>query len=154
MVNKYRNNNMSEKWIYWKIPGIKDENYYYIKMLVDGANGLEIFMEDASLDEENLVGTVKINFGFVESYRFCDEHCRLDLWNELSQKHEKSFFAKKNFFEIKNSKYIDWLNKASSGIAEEMDLKHYVIMDNNSILDIVFTGDPEFEFIKEENSEE
>jgi len=82
---------MSEKWIYWKIPGIKDENYYYIKMLVDGANGLEIFMEDASLDEENLVGTVKINFGFVESYRFCDEHCRLDLWNELSQKHEKSF---------------------------------------------------------------
>ncbi len=141
---------MSEKWIRKKISGIKNENYYYMKILIDSSNGLEILMVDGTLDKEKRGDSVKINFGFAESYRFCDEHCRLDLLNELSEKYGTDFYAKKNFFEVKNSKYIDWLNEASSGIAEEMDLKHYVIMDSDSILDIVFTGEPEFEFIKED----
>ena len=40
------------------------------------------------------------------------------------------------------------LEKSSDGITSQIGAKHYVFIDNDSILDVVSTGKPEFEIIK------
>jgi hypothetical protein len=89
--------NVSEKWILREIPGIKNERYF-MKKLTDSSNGLEILMADGTLDKKKRGDSVKINFGFVESYRFCDELYRTELFKRLSEKYGTSFYAKKKYF--------------------------------------------------------
>ncbi len=119
---------MKEKFSPWFISGIKD-NKYYIKILIDSCSGLEITFADGTPDTKKERNQVKLKFGLVESYRFCDEHSRLELYKKLSSDPESGFLNGNLYFEVKNSEYIRWLHKSSSGITEEFDLRHYILMD-------------------------
>ncbi len=134
---------MKEKWFRRKIIGTEG-NRYYIKELIDDYDGLRVVMWDGK-ENGNLV---MIDFGFIESYRYCDEGLRLELFGRLSKEYGDRFYGDWNLFEVKDSEYLEWLNKSSCEVAEEMALKHYVVMDYISVLDVVFTGEPEFKKIK------
>ena len=130
---------MKEKWVRLTIPGVKD-NAYYIKTLLDDYDGLKITMWNGEKNGKLIL----IYFEAVESYQYCDEHSKIDLWSELSKSYGKDFYANYNFFKLENSNYIKWLNTSSYGITEGMGLQHYVLMDRDSVIDIISYGEPEF----------
>ncbi len=134
---------MKGKWIRLTIPGVKD-NAYYIKSLLDDYDGLKITIWDGEKNGKLIL----IYFQAVESYRCCDEHSRIQLFKELDENYEEDFYANYNLFKVENSNYIEWLNKSSCGITKEFDLQHYVLMDRDSVIDIISYEKPEFKDIK------
>ena len=123
-----------EKWFPWPIPGITNKNFF-VESLNDTYDGLELVLSE-NIHSQN---KVELEFGLVESYRFCDEHTRMDVYKKL----EKSgIFEKHTSFKIQNSEYINWLSKASDTLTDIFDLKHYVILDDNGVFDIVAYKEP------------
>jgi len=141
-------NKMKEDWIQWK-PLNELNDKYYIELLKDSTNGLEIILAYANRNTKNKRDKIKVNFGFhAESYRFSDEHCRLELFRRLEKHYGNEFYAKWNYFKVENSEYINWLNKESGRLTENMNLKHYVFMDSDTVLDVIAKCEPEFDLIK------
>ena len=139
---------MVGKWTKWKPLSVLD-NKYYIKSIKDDEDGFEIILAYYENKPEKERDKIKVIFsGPIESYRYCDEHCRLALLRKLDEKYGNGFYVKWRYFTVEDSEYLKWLNKESDGITEHLGVKHYVFIDNDCILDVVAAYKPEFEFIK------
>ena len=142
---------MQEQLIRWnpiKEKIIKER--YYIDFLIDKAEALEIVLINCTNENKK----IKIIFdGSVETYRKTDETYRLDslhAWKKIIIKDSSS----SNFFQIINSSYLKWLSEESGGLSDyrassEPPLTHFVIMDDDCILDIVAGYEPKVELINE-----
>ncbi len=136
------------KWSNWK-PLDDTSIYYYIESIIDSPNGFEVILANSNPKIKNDNQRVKIYFdGWVDAFRYTDEGLRLELWNKLDKKHETKFRSKKNFFKVENSEYLKWIDKESLWYIDAMKPTHYVIMDNECVLDIVATYEPTVELIK------
>ena len=133
-----------EEWAPWNIQLIQNSDYY-IESIIDSYNGLEILFSDQLNNKK-----IKLKFGLLESYRFCDEHARIDVYKKLET---NNLHGKYKCFEIKNSEYIKWLDQVSDTLTKIFDLIHYVILDDAGVLDIIAYCEPEVEIIKYSNKE-
>ncbi len=139
---------MKEKWIKWD-PFSGLSGSYYIESIKESSEGLEIILADSGINAENKKNKIVMKFSCrVTSYRSTDEASRVSLFESLSKQHGTDFYAKWKFFKVENSEYLDWLSKESCEYTDFLNLKHYVIIDDDSLLDIASMCDPDFEIIK------
>ena len=146
MTINEKGKNMLEKWIKWK-PISCLNNKYYIESIKHDKNGFIIILEHCN--EYNQKKQIKIIFdGPIESYRYCDEHCRIELLEKLNGKYGAQFYLDWRYFIVENSEYLKWLEQESCTIVSCLEVKHYVFIDNDCILDVVVSFNPKIEVIK------
>ncbi len=125
---------MKEKWIEYLSDVIPSGKYEVIKILQD-CNGTIINLDSK---ERQLI----VKFNFVDALRICDEGRRIVTYNEIIdiQKYRENFYGNP-LYEVKNSSFCEWLIFESSGFC--VDVKHYVILTINHIIDIITSETPE-----------
>ncbi len=136
---------MIGKWTRWD-PLDELNCEYCITSIKDDINGLEIIF--THIEEKKSDAKIIFHSGSVESYRVCDEHCRLELLRKLKEKYGGEFYAKWNYFKVVDSEYLKWLSKESDTITDYLEVQHYVLMDQDIVLDVVATVEPKIEVIK------
>jgi hypothetical protein len=124
---------MKEVWEMW-IPKNKLVEKYYVDSLKNDVEGLTIVLTN-DINEKKLILRWE---GVVESYTCSEESSRNELYANDS-------LTKWTFFNIKNSKYIEWINRQSSGICSLKELQHFCIVAIDSIVDIIAEYEPEIE---------
>ena len=70
----------------------------------------------------------------VESYTYTEEVNRTKSYNQET--------SQWTFFEICNSKYIQWLTEESVNILSTRDLHHICIVGDNSVIDVIASEYP------------
>ncbi len=136
---------MEEKWLQW-IPFKGAEYTKYIESLNYTYDGVEIilFLE---FSDSKLTEKVSLKFN-IEYASICDERSKLMLLKCLYSNYPEDFFSKGRLFFIENSKLIKYLEKESGGIMKSFELKHYVLMDDDDVFDIISHGEPEVKIMK------
>lgn len=120
---------MDQKFVKWE-PNTGLLGKYLLNGLSEDENGLELIL---SLEGNNTKLILKWEC-IVESYMCSQESSRSILYdNEI---------AKWSFYQVINSKYLNWLCEQSLGICEYRPLKHFCIICNNSVIDIISELDP------------
>lgn len=115
------------KEIHWcKIGSAK----LFLDKITDDENGLSIFI---STDKER---KLIINFDCFYSYRNTDESYRLNAINKLRGMSDASIFISTN------SEYLYWFNCESLGIYSKENLKHYIILTSENVIDVVALDEP------------
>ncbi len=124
-----------EKWYAYSLDMLPNGRYEVVKILQD-ANGTFIKLES---EEEN---KIIIKFNFVDALRVCDEGRRIVTYNETLaiQKYRENFFGNPIYY-VENSELCKWLSLESAGFC--VDVKHYVIITINHMIDIVTSEAPE-----------
>lgn len=125
-----------ELWKRWNQESIISKKYYI----------------DEVSDKEELSVKLSDDFGnrllvtwdcFVESYMCSEEINRNKLYADTE-------LNEWTFFEVKNSRYINWLCEESDNILilRNKNLYHICIIGINSVMDVVATDYPKIEIIK------
>ena len=130
-------NILNEEWFEWSYLN-KTLPDLYIDSLSESSKGFEILCSGSSYNE-----IVKISLNHVPfSYRFVDEHFR------ISTMAKPNFPIKKgHFFVVKNSHYIvDLINKFGNYV-KSLNLIHFLIFEENTIVDIVNSFEPKIELL-------
>jgi len=160
---------MLENWKLWKIFEEKKDHKYYIESIKQDAENLKLIISSYitnpnkknepftlylcdSIKIENVfderaglekVNSYKVFFNnSIKAYRVFDEHCRLNLYSELVQKYGNDFLRKHNYFIVENSEYIKWFRKNSIGLNATVNLNHFVLMDSETVVEIIATNEP------------
>jgi hypothetical protein len=129
---------MQEKWIIWdsQIENFPDK--IYLDNLTDNKDGLVLNFSNEDGDK-----TIKIIFeDSVMSYRNNDESYMLRTINYVSEVYGSSFMKKNSIFIVENSPYIEWFNSESYDIYKDYDLRHFVFMTPNDIVEVISTYPP------------
>ena len=116
-------------WVKWnENHGIS--NKYYIDEIVDSDN-LIIQLSDDRGSQIKLIWD-----GVVESYMCTEEINRTKNYsiNELTSW---------TFFEVLNSRYLNWLYDESNCIIEKKKLHHFCLIGINSVVDIISSEFPQ-----------
>ena len=131
---------MLEIWKQWKIPEITNHKYY-IESIKQESENLKIIISSSIANPIQKDNYDKIQFNFlVKAYRVFDEHCRLKLFEQLQEKYGKSFLSNCNYFVVENSKYIKWFCRNLRSTKTIPSLNHYVLMDSETVVDIISTN--------------
>ena len=134
---------IEENWKYW-IPSEGITSSYVLANFTYGSNGVTVILEHI----EGGHPIYKLDFGeSTELCRILEERSATLTYSAVTKNKGKDFFVKKSFFIVENSKLIEWL-KEESGYLEHFDLKHFVLMNDDSVFDIVAQSDPEIEIIE------
>lgn len=136
---------MQEEWIPWT-PLQKMGKKYFFESLSDAEEILKICLRN-DLDEEE-----KITFSFLSgvfAYRSTYESLRMNIIEKLTEKYPDTSHMNLNFFEVYNSSYIKYLFKDEYTGTFLSKLHHFVILEENSITDIVTLQNPIVELTKE-----
>ena len=124
----------NEKWIIWKpFESISDKHYAYDLMFTK--EGLSFRFGCVGIDE-----VLKFNFDTnIEFFSFTQEGTRLETFVYLKQNYGKNFLKENDFFEVLNSNLIKKIFEEQGGAVswEPKELKHYVIMNDDGIFDIL-----------------
>ncbi|MCF7799866.1 hypothetical protein K9L05_02445 [Candidatus Babeliales bacterium] len=137
---------MEEKYILWNpSPIITDD--YVVKTITYGTDGTIVILESRIDSKKNLI---RLKFGAAaDSYMVSDKNFRQGLYKKL----KNIFFDEKDYlkyggrFLVENSKFIKWLIEIS-GYLECFELKHFILINENAVFDIVSRIDPCIEVIK------
>ena len=113
---------------------------YYVESLSDSIKGFRILLSDVNDEKKKVEVTFKDS---VHAYRSTDESFRQSSINIIDEKYGTEFYAEWTFFEINNSKYIQWLSEQSYGIAESETLIHFSFVARDSIVDVIAAYEPE-----------
>ena len=140
MNDKYSLTMLLEKWVRWT-PINNLSRSCYIESFVDSSDGFKIYIINEA--NENIV----INFAHsVISYKVTDETCAIDRLDIFKGQSEIQFYVDWVFFKIINSLYIQELIE-NSDIKQSFDLIHFMIFDDDFIVDIIATSEPILEIV-------
>ncbi len=92
---------------------------------------------------------VNIDFGIVSAFRMLDEGIALEGIfdeNEIS-KHKKNNFSN-TIYKIQDGEFGKFIKKSSNELYNYLDLKHYVIITMNYIIEVISEWEPSIETSK------
>jgi hypothetical protein len=135
---------MQEQWIRWE-PAKGLSSKYCIESILDNLEAFKIVLHD----EHDSRKKIYIIFeGFVGSYKWTDETFRLGTVSFLNKQYGTKFYSEWTFFKVINSKYLRLISEESCSISDSRNLIHLVIIESNSILDIIAASEPKIEFVE------
>lgn len=127
---------MKEKWIPWKIIDLKGR-HSYMSSIIDDPDGFKVIMPVKNFIE------IEINFPTgVLAYHCLEESLALDTFGDIAKKYGVDFLRNNQFFIVEDSNYVDYLERKSGGIFSKDEMMHYVVIDDEYLLDIVCTYEP------------
>ncbi|NLL74107.1 MAG: hypothetical protein GX237_11350 [Clostridiales bacterium] len=92
---------------------------------------------------------VNINFGVVSAFRMLDEGIIL---GELFDEDEIIKYKSDNFsniiYKVQNGEFGDFIKKMCTELYDYLDLKHFVIITMNYIVEVISMWEPTIEVIK------
>ena len=139
----------NEIWTKWEILGEKNISHDMESIVYD-KYGLVINLygvEDASGQD------IIIDFGIVIAYRLIDEYYKEADYQDLIKRN--AFNGKWCSYIIKNSKWVDELTRPENIVLEKKeDYIHYAIIEEDYIIEVISTREPEIEFVSEESNRE
>lgn len=92
---------------------------------------------------------ININFGIVSAFRMIDEGIVLEgIFNEnqISKYKENNF--SNTIYKIKNGQFGNFIGKTSNELYDYLDLKHYIIVTMNHVIEIISEWEPSIEILK------
>ena len=127
---------MQEEWVSinnYNIP----EGQFIVTSFVQNAEGTKIVLDDERI-------TVEVFFdGIPVLVRNAVENIRMRTWSEVQIKYQDKFiFRNTFFFEVKNSKLVQWSIEESCGFYDRSQLRHYCIVTGEEVIDVVATFEP------------
>ncbi|WP_427340828.1 hypothetical protein [Caloranaerobacter sp. DY30410] len=132
---------MNEIWSRWK-EELRLPKKLVLDSLIDNIDGLILKFSDE--DDEGL--QVKVVFeDHVLSYRNRDEGEFLRKFKYLGDTYGDKFYSNWSFFQVKNSEYIQWFNEENFGIHQNEDIRHYVFITVNDVVEILSVYEPKIE---------
>lgn len=133
-----------EKWIdrfQGEIPHCGHE--YLVDIKSGDTEGLKIKLEHIRENE-----VIYIDFSSTKSVIITDEGLYLtDVFNSKEIEYFKETGFKSVIYEIKDGEFGNFINKTSAGLAEMTDLKHYVIVTLNYVIEVINGSDPKIQII-------
>lgn len=128
---------MEEEWIKWE-PLKCISSKMYIEKLIDDENGILLVLKS-----EDKKKTFKVIFvDPILSLRSTDEGRRLKTINFLEGKYGTDFYDQWTFFRVINSGYVEWFNQETYNIYAIYDIRHYVFLTSNDVVEILSTYEP------------
>lgn len=92
---------------------------------------------------------ININFGVISAFRMLDEGIILE---EIFDKNEISKYRKNNFsntiYKIRGGEFSNFIKNTSNVLYDYLDLKHYLIVTMNYVIEIISTWEPNIEILK------
>lgn len=131
----------SENWIKWQPKGMGGL-YAYFTIPEHDENGINFIVQCAE-------GAVKISFdGNIPFYVFSDEGLRTASYAPVQQQHnDRHYFNKWFLYKIENSDLLKWIGLESCGFIAGRYEKHFCIVTEDDVVDILSSVDPRLEFI-------
>ena len=128
--------NSQEEWVklqQHKIP----EGQFVITSIFQNSDGVRITLDD----DENII---EIFFDGVPSLiRIAPEGIRMRTWGEIQLKYQdKLFFRNWFFYQVKDSKLIEWVVEESCNFYDSKQLNHYCIVTSEELIDILASFEP------------
>ncbi|MCF7799867.1 hypothetical protein K9L05_02450 [Candidatus Babeliales bacterium] len=135
---------MEEKYIRWKPSPIITDDYLVETIIYRPEETIVIL---SIIEPEKKL--IKLNFkDSVVLHRVCDEGVRQDLYKILENTfHERNHIKYGGRYLVENSKLVKWLVK-ESGCLDGSELKHFILMGDDDIFDVVSHSDPDIEVVK------
>ena len=131
---------INESWTKW-IPIANLAKKYYIKEILDSIDeGFKVKLLENGNQEKG------VTIFFDESvwiYKYTDESFRQYTVAKLNAQYGVDFYAKWTFFKIENSDYLKWISEESYGMYDNLEWRHFCILTDNEILDIIAVYEPE-----------
>ncbi|MBC1488049.1 hypothetical protein HCJ52_04910 [Listeria sp. FSL L7-1485] len=133
----------------WKDTFIKQipKDEYTIDLNNGEEEGLKIV-----LNGENDGHKVLLDFGAVSSYRLLDEGIVLN--ENLFNQDEVEKYKKDNFqstiYKIENGEFSKFINGISNDMFDVYDMKHFMIITLNYVIEVVSSFEPTIEILNEE----
>jgi len=94
---------------------------------------------------------VFIDFGVVSAIRMLDEGIALnDLFNDEQTKVFRSKGFDNTIYQITNGKFEDFIKKTGGELIDFLNIKHYVIISLNFIIEIITEWEPDIVVVKNE----
>lgn len=137
---------MKEQWTYWEpISGLSKK--YHTKLI---SNSFKKGFVINLVDDNNKKISIRFT-GTVISYRITDESYIFDTLTFLENNYGKDFYGDWTFFKIENSEYVEWINKQTYDVYQDIGLKHFCILASDLRLDFITTYEPEVKYILKKN---
>lgn len=131
--------NNNEIWHRWEPIESGLNGNYFVDHAESGLDGFRVLLAQDKTEERV---TVFFSNGVLAS-RFSDEGMRTNLFRQLSEDYGTEFYANWSFFKVDNSSYIKWLSKECFGVIDGLEPKHFVIMGQDLIVDMVASYEPQ-----------
>jgi hypothetical protein len=128
-----------EKWFRWE-PITELKQACDIISIKDDREGLEIIVGGRKTDQK-----MTVIFDPAWAYRTTYETYRMFLISDLFELYGDKFCVERSFFRVENSSYMKWLSIESAGLTDK--LIHFVIMDNDFVMDIAAYEEPKIRII-------
>ena len=125
---------MKELWIKYKESEIPNDKYELTEIALT-CDGVKIVLRG----HKNILIVTHIA---IHSLKLSDEGIRIRTYHEIEeiQGYRNDFYGHP-MYEVSNSEFFEWAMKESAGFG--YDLKHYVLMTQNDIVDLLVTFPPE-----------
>lgn len=134
-----------EQWIRWK-PLENLAATHKIEMIHDTSVGLQIVLV-AQANTPKL----SILFKNVCAYKTEIESYRLNTFYTLTERYGKEFYTTWTFFKIHQSSYLKEVCSIIN-LSDHQDIQHFVIMGQESMVDVLTSSEPIVSYIKEEKN--
>ncbi len=133
---------MSEMWKRWK-DDLNLPQKLVLESLTDNMEGISLKFSDEN--DEN----TEIEITFTEhalSYRNRDEGEFLRKFKYLGDEYGDEFYTKWSLFEVDSSHYVQWFNEESLGIHQDENIRHFVFITMNDVVEVLSTYEPEIKY--------
>ncbi|TGK14280.1 hypothetical protein [Leptospira kmetyi] len=127
---------MKEVWKQWPLHKNLFKKYS-IDEVADTLSGVRIRLGDVNQKIDVIFSNS------VSAYRSVEDGFRQNLINDLIDQYGSDFITKCTFFQVENSKFLNWLIEESYGFIDAPEIKHFSFLASNSILDVVANYEPE-----------
>lgn len=98
---------------------------------------------------ESIEYVISISFGVVSAFRVLDEGMVLE---GLFDEDEISKYKRNNFsntiYKIQGGEFSNFIKKTSNELYDYLDLKHYIIITMNYVIEIISKWEPSLEILK------
>jgi hypothetical protein len=125
-----------EEWVklqQHKIP----EGQFVVTRLVQDSDGTRIILDD----DKNIIEIFFDGVPFL--IRIATEGIRMRTWSEIQLKYQdKLFFRNWFFYQVQNSKLVEWAIGESCDIYDSEQLTHYCIVTSEELIDILASFEP------------
>lgn len=146
-----RRNNMKNEFLELK----RAENYSPYNpanIRFEGANFTTVSEKDGdlifSVDCDNII--IKITFkGTTPFYLYSEQGIRMTTWSTVQKKYnDNDYFKKSPLFIVENSVLSTMMDIESCGFYSDSDIKHYCIVTEQDVVDILSASAPEFDIVE------